>query len=132
MGGTMAGLLLFSTLTAMSLSCSAEIWLGTSPMGWEDFDSHTNAEYNESYARKVAAVQHTQLLPSGYDTFIIGGWSMGGQVLPNGSIPHYINTSGQYTLLDEYGRRECMNTHPSMLISEPRGAARLTVQLSWL
>ena len=79
-------------------------------MGWEDFDSHTNAEYNESYARKVAAIQQSQLLPSGYDTFIIGGWSMGGQVLPNGSIPHYINTSGQYTLLDEYGRRESKQT----------------------
>ena len=91
---------------AAPLFCRAEIWLGTSPMGWEDFDSHTNAGYNESYAKKVAAIQSSQLLPSGYDLFIIGGWSMGGQVLPNGSIPHYINTSGQYTLLDEYGRRE--------------------------
>jgi hypothetical protein len=82
----------------------AKIWLGTPPMGWEDFDSHTNAGYNESYARKVAGVQARQLLPSGYDTFIIGGWSMGGQVLPNGTIPHYANTSKQYTLLDEFGR----------------------------
>ena len=83
---------------------TAELWLGTPPMGWEDFDSHTNAGYNESYARKVAQVQAGQILPSGYDTFIIGGWSMGGQVLPNGTIPHYVNTSRQYTLLDEYGR----------------------------
>ena len=97
------GLHLLLLLAPLGLTF-AEIWLGTSPMGWEDFDSHTNAAYNESYARKVAAVQVNQLLPSGYDTFIIGGWSMGGQVLPNGSVPHYVNTSEQYTLLDEYGR----------------------------
>eukprot|EP01052_Picozoa_sp_SAG31_P038076 SAG31_NODE_5019_length_2799_cov_2.490000_1_plen_473_part_10 len=93
-------------LLLLMRAASGEISLGASPMGWEDFDSHTNAGYNESYARKVAAVQISQLLPSGYDTFIIGGWSMGGQVLPNGTIPHYINNSRQYTLLDEYGRRE--------------------------
>jgi hypothetical protein len=96
-------------------AATAEIWLGTSPMGWEDFDSHTNAGYNESYARKVANIQVSQLLSSGYDTFIIGGWSMGGQVLPYGSIPHYVNTSHQYTLLDEYGRREYACQAPCIL-----------------
>ena len=44
-----------------------------------------SAAYNESYARKAAAVQVAQLLPSGYDNFIIGGWSVGGLLVNNGS-----------------------------------------------
>jgi hypothetical protein len=109
--------LLLLLLAAAPLRSGAEMSLGRSPMGWEDFDSHTNAGYNESYARKVAAIQSTQLLPSGYDTFIIGGWSMGGQVLPNGTVPHYVNTSRQYTLLDEYGRRK---SHQQSVLSHSR------------
>jgi hypothetical protein len=67
----------------------AEIWLGTPPMGWEDFDSHVSAAYNESFARKSAAVQAEQLLPSGYDTWIIGGTPPAARANPGGqgSLP---------------------------------------------
>ena len=56
-------------LSALLLAARGEMWLGTPPMGWEDFDSHVSASYNESFARKSAAVQAQQLLPSGYDTW---------------------------------------------------------------
>jgi alpha-galactosidase len=80
----------------------AKLLLGESPKGWEDFDSYWSAAYNESFARAAArAVQH-QLLPSGYDNFIIGGWSMGGLLLPGGKPDP--NATDRYTVLDEYGR----------------------------
>eukprot|EP01065_Artemidia_motanka_P030844 TRINITY_DN36990_c0_g1_i1.p1 TRINITY_DN36990_c0_g1~~TRINITY_DN36990_c0_g1_i1.p1 ORF type:complete len:523 (+),score=124.80 TRINITY_DN36990_c0_g1_i1:60-1628(+) len=82
--------------------CSAKLWLGTPPRGWEDYDSHTFAAYNESYARKAAQVMAQQVLPLGYDFYVIGGWSMGGQVTPTG-IPDS-NASHHWTFLDEYGR----------------------------
>ena len=65
----------------MSIYISSVI-LYTEDTGWRqnDFNVHASLGYNESYARKVAAVQAAQILPSGYDTFIVGGWSMGGQV----------------------------------------------------
>eukprot|EP01062_Namystynia_karyoxenos_P031190 TRINITY_DN23159_c0_g1_i1.p1 TRINITY_DN23159_c0_g1~~TRINITY_DN23159_c0_g1_i1.p1 ORF type:complete len:552 (+),score=169.65 TRINITY_DN23159_c0_g1_i1:230-1657(+) len=43
-----------------------------------------------------------QLLPYGYDFFVIGGWSMGGQVDPDG-VP-VLNATQHYSFLDEYGR----------------------------
>ena len=78
--------------------------MGTPPRGWEDFDSHVNGQYNETFALKAAAVQAETLLPSGYDVFIMGGWSAGNLTIPgSGGVPnpHYPNRT---TFLDEYGR----------------------------
>ena len=63
-----------------------------------------SAAYNESFARQQAQAQAQQLLPSGFDNFIIGGWSVGGLLLNgSGGIPDP-NHAHQFTLLDEYGR----------------------------
>jgi len=89
-------------LLLLAAPAVSKILLGTPPRGWEDFDSHTQASYNETYARAAAAVMAEEVLPLGYDQYIIGGWSMGGQVDDQGIPVH--NTSKFYTVLDEYGR----------------------------
>eukprot|EP00038_Savillea_parva_P009802 m.185937 g.185937 ORF g.185937 m.185937 type:complete len:634 (-) comp16606_c0_seq1:93-1994(-) len=89
---------------SMIPTADAKLWLGTPPMGWEDFDSYMSAAYNESYIRSQAMIQAQQLLPSGYDIHCIGGWSVGGLLL-NGSFgPPDPNRTHQYTNIDEFGR----------------------------
>jgi len=94
----------YTATLLMATACQAVLELDTPPMGWEDFDSQVSAAYNESFIRGQALAQARQLLPSGYDQFVIGGWSVGG-LLSNGSagIPDP-NQTHQWTNLDEYGR----------------------------
>ena len=33
-------------LALLAAPATAKLWLGVPPMGWEDFDSHTDAGYN--------------------------------------------------------------------------------------
>eukprot|EP00040_Diaphanoeca_grandis_P034016 m.209383 g.209383 ORF g.209383 m.209383 type:complete len:283 (-) comp33036_c0_seq13:1101-1949(-) len=82
----------------------AKMWLGTSPMGWEDFDSQWSGAYNESFARNQALMQVQQILPSGYDITCIGGWSMKGLLQNGSSGPPDGNATHHWTNLDEYGR----------------------------
>lgn len=83
---------------------SAEMWLGTPPMGWDSFDSHPGGEYNESYARAVALIQAETLLPSGYDVVMHEGFSAGGLLAPGG-IPYPEKAAGhQFRNIDEFGR----------------------------
>ena len=71
--------------------CSARLSLpAVPPKGWEDFDSHRDAAYNETYARAAAAVMGKQLAPLGFTDMVIGGWSAGGVVDPGG------HTGGRY------------------------------------
>jgi hypothetical protein len=72
------------------------------PRGWEDFDSHRDAAYNESYARAAVAVMSRQLRPLNFTYFIIGGWSARGNVAAGGAVDN--NPQHHYTMLDEFGR----------------------------
>ena len=94
--------MLLLLLPLLASGAVAKLLLGESPKGWEDFDSYWSAAYNESFAREAARAVEQQLLPAGYDNFIIGGWSMGGLLL-DGGVPDP-NATHRYTVLDEYGR----------------------------
>lgn len=96
--------ILLTASAHLPTASDAVMALGTPPKGWEDFDSHVNGQYNETFALNAAAVQAETLLPSGYDVFIMGGWSAGNLTIPrSGGVPdpHYPNRT---TFLDEYGR----------------------------
>jgi glucosylceramidase len=96
------GALLAAATNLPTAMINAVMALGTPPMGWEDFDSHVNGQYNETFALKAAAVQAQQLLPSGYDVFIMGGWSAGNLTVPgSGGVSEPDRTCT--LILDEYG-----------------------------
>ena len=105
------GALLAAATNLPTAMINAVMALGTPPMGWEDFDSHVNGQYNETFALKAAAVQAEQLLPSGYDVFIMGGWSAGNLTVPgSGGVSEPDRTC---TFLDEYGRPNHAARFPS-------------------
>ena len=83
--------------------CSARLSLpAVPPKGWEDFDSHRDAAYNETYARAAAAVMGKQMAPLGFTDMVIGGWSAGGVVDPGGAVDN--NATHHYVVLDEFSR----------------------------
>jgi len=81
----------------------------TPPRGYNTFDTFpSDLQLNETLVFELAKIQRDQLLPFGYDTFVIdGGWSTCAKKLPNG-------TSVVVQTLDEFGRQlPCPERYPN-------------------
>jgi len=71
---------------------------GVSPMGFNSFDSYPNTALNDTSVPVLASAMAQQLLPAGYDYFVIdGGWTTSEVTLGNGTTEKKQN-------LDQYGR----------------------------
>ena len=86
-------------LAALAPLAAAKIVLdGTSPKGFNTFDSYPMTALNDSSVDALAEALAAQLLPSGYQFLVIdGGWTTSKVAYPNGSSTMRQN-------LDEWGR----------------------------
>jgi hypothetical protein len=82
----------------LSLSDSKIVLPPTAPKGFNTFDSYSAAKINDSSVNSLTDSMKDQLLPHGFDFFVIdGGWTT--------SFGKYINgTTYKKQNLDEYGR----------------------------
>lgn len=88
-----AVLLFFAVLARAKI-----LFMATPPKGFNSFDSYPAEMLNDSSVAVLAQAQREQLLPAGYDYFVIdGGWTTSTERFSNGTT---------YTKqhLDDYGR----------------------------